>query len=88
MKLKNKNKPNALHKCNRHMRVKLSGMKGSTAKEIHADAAGETFQHLQLHGVKLPIVRPTQEVGIAYQKKRGSDHYHGYFPGTRPEAKK
>lgn len=46
--------------------MKLSG----TAKEIHADAAGETFQHLQLHGVKLPIVRPTQEVGIAYQKKR------------------
>lgn len=70
------------------MCMTLYGMKGSTAKEIHADAAGETVQHLQLHRVKLPIVLPTQEVGIAYQKKSESDHYHRYFPGTRPEAKK
>lgn len=53
--------------------MSLVWRKGSTAKEICADAAGVTFQHLHVHRVKPPVVMPTQEVSIAWSK--GEDQH-------------
>lgn len=35
------------------------------AKEVHANASGETFEQLQGHRVELPVVETIQEIGKA-----------------------
>lgn len=62
------------HRFCRYMCMNLFRQKGRTAKEIHADAAGIAFHHLQRHRVKLPIVQPTQEIGVACPRVRESSY--------------